>query len=175
VNAIPSGTRAPRTRRSGRASLRDVANITGPLLFRVQAGRLVLGTRGDSEPPRIGSISGSRLAKRAGRGVPVARLTVQGRVGQHSRHVALHLVPHRLLLARTSAFPKAVPPVLFSLVDLRPRKPGLACLKSARSKAQPLLCPSLRDEAGDTMLVPTRAVAHASARGQSRGKGVLAA
>jgi hypothetical protein len=174
VNAIPSDTRAPRAGRSGRASLRDVASITGPLVDWIEDGRVVQ-VRDDPQPFRPGMTGGTWLAKRAGRGVPVARLTAHGRVGFCPRHIAPHLVRHRLLTARISAFRDADFTIRVCPVLRWPSRPEVDCLQAKRPKAQPLLRLSPIPEAGCTMLVPVRSLVQARARGQSPGKGVLAA
>ena len=174
MNAIPSESRTPRARRSGRASFRDVAGITGPLVLRVRVRDFGLER---SEPVRLedGWLGGTRRAKKAGRVGPVARLIAQGRVGLHSRHIALHLALHRLLSAPASAQEKADRLLLVS-----PARPGRGSLektrpRTSRTEAQPLLCPTPPIEVHDAKLVPNGFDATASTRGSSRGKGVLAA
>ena len=174
MNAIPSESRAPRTRRSGGASFRDVAGTTAPLILRVRVRDFGL-ERG--EPLRLedGWLGGMRRAKKAGRVGPVARLTAQGRVGHRTRHIALHLAIHRLLSAPTSAHRQADRLLLVS-----PARPGRGSLektrpRTSRTEAQPLLCPTPPIEVHDAKLVPNGFDATASTRGLSRGKGVLAA
>lgn len=174
MNAIPSESRTPRTRRSGGASFRDVAITTGPLVLRVRVRGFGL-ERG--EPVRLedGWLGGTRRAKKAGRVGSVARLNAQRRVGHHSRHIALHLAIHRFLSATASADQKADRQLLVS----RPRSGrgnlGTTRPSTARTEAQPLPCPTPRIEAHDAKLVPNGFDATASSRGLSRGKGVLAA
>ena len=174
MNAIPSESRTPRTRRSGRASFRDVAITTGPLVLRVRVRGFGLERGG---PVRLedGWFGGMRRAKKAGRVGPVARLIAQGRVGLHSRHIALHLAIHRLLSAPASAHQKAdrlllVSPARSGRGNLETTRP-----RTSRTEAQPLLCPTPRIEVHDAKLVPNGFDATASSRGLSRGKGVLAA
>ena len=174
MNAIPSESRTPRARRSGGASFRDVAGTTGPLILRVRVRGFGL-ERG--EPLRLedGWLGGMRRAKKAGRVGPLVRLFAQGRVGLHSRHIALHLAIHRLLSAPASAARKADRLLLVS-----PAQAGRGNLEKTRARtshteAQPLLCPTPPIEVHDAKLVPNGFDATASTRGLSRGKGVLAA
>jgi hypothetical protein len=129
------------------------------------------------EPVRLedGWLGGMRRAKRAGRVGPVARLNAQGRVGLHSRHIALHLAIHRLLSAPVSARHKAdrllhVAPAPSGPGNMEKTRP-----RTSRTEAQPLLCPTPPIEVHDAKLVPNGFDATASNRGLSRGKGVLAA
>lgn len=174
MNAIPSESRTPRTRRSGGASFRDVAITTGPLVLRVRVRGFGL-ERG--EPVRLedGWFGGTRRAKKAGRVGPVARLIAQGRVGLHSRHIALHLAIHRLLSAPASAHQKADRLLLVSRARSGRGNLGTTWPRISRTEAQPLLCPTPRIEVHDAKLVPNGFDATASSRGLSRGKGVLAA
>jgi hypothetical protein len=174
VNAIPCESRTPRTGRSGRASFRDVAITTGPLVLRVQARDSGLG-RGEPLGLEDGWLGGTRRAKKAGRGGPVARLNAQGRVGHRSRHIALHLALHRLLSAMASAHQEADRPSLVSRARSGRGNPGMVQPPTSRTESQPLPCPMPWIEARDAKLVPNGFDATASARGLSRGKGVLAA
>lgn len=174
MNAIPSDARAPRSGCSGRVNAREVATTMGPRIARVLARRLAY-VRGDLRPGRDGSIGGTRPAKKAGRGVPVAWLTAQGRVGVYSRHVAPHLVSHPLLQARTSARIRAEIPVRASLAVSRPGRSVRTRPDAMRFKAQPLSRLPLLNRAGCAKLVAARSRRYAPVQAQIPGKGVLAA
>jgi hypothetical protein len=171
---MPAEPRTPRAGRLGGASCRDVAIITGPPVQRAEARGCGL-ERGQSVGAASDGTSGKRHAMKAGRRVPVARLTAQGRVGHRSRHVASHLALLPLLSARMSALPDAdshscIIPCRFAPGDARPIRQV-----SMRSVAQPHQCRSPGDRAGGAKLSPTAGVATAPRRGELRGKGVLAA
>ena len=174
MNAIPSESRTPRTRCPGQASFRDVAITTGPLVLHVR----VRGYgRERGEPVRLedGRFGGRRCAKRASRPGPVARLNAQGRVGLHSRHIALHLGLHRLLSAPASVALTADSLLLTSCCQSGHEAVGSTRPSAARTKAQPISCRLPRIKASDAKLVPNGFDATAPGRGLSRGKGVLAA
>jgi hypothetical protein len=174
VNANPSGSRAPWAGRSGGTSFRDVAIITGPPAFRFQARGFCLD-REEPVEPQAEWVDGARRAKKAGRGVPGAWQTAQGRVGLRSRHFALHLGSHRLLLATTSAFEDAERPRQLPRAGARPRSPRTARPLTERAEGQPLVCPTPQLEVRGAPLFPSGDGGAPLHRGQSRGKGVLAA
>ena len=175
MNAIPSDSRTPRQDVRGGRVFRDVAIITGPPARRVRDRGFSL-ERG--EPVRLedGWFGGTRRAKKAGRGGPGARLIAQGRVGLRSRHIALHLAIHRLLSAKTSAHQTADRLLLVSPARSGPAgtwgRPGHAPREPRPSRFR---VPRLGSRCDDAKLVPERVDATASSRGESRGKGVLAA
>jgi hypothetical protein len=171
---MPSESRTPRTRRSGGASFRDVVITTGPLVHPVRDRGCGLER---TEPRKLedGWVGGMRHAKKAGRVGPVARLNAQGRVGHHSRHIALHLALQRLLSAPESAPQEADRRLLISPARSGRRNLETTRSRTARIEAQLLLCATPPVEVHDAKLVPNGFNATASTRGLSRGKGVLAA
>ena len=174
MNAIPSDSRTPRTRRAGQASFRDGRFTTGPQVLRVPVQGCGF-ERGEPVRLKGGRIGGKRRAKKASRSGPVAWLNAQGRVGHRSRHIALHLAVHRLLSAPASADPKA--DCSLPVSRSRSGRGGLETTRadSARTEAQPLSRLMPAREAHDAKLVPNGFDATALVRGLSRGKGVLAA
>lgn len=173
MNAIPSEPRAPWTGRPGRPSFRDVALIMGPSILRDRASGSNL--RSENRRGLVGEgIDGARQAMKAGRGVSVARQTVQGRVGHSSRHVALHLASHRLLLTPSTLKDADRP---FLPTGFASRRSSTVTFRPISSRPEPQPLPGLwpRNEAGDTKLVTAPADNPLSSAGQSRGKGVLAA
>ncbi len=174
MNAIPCESRTPLTGRSGGGEPQGCRDHHGTADLSFPGSRLWSQARRVRQA-RGGRISGTRHATKAGRGVPVARLTAQGRVGHRSRHIALHRASHRLLSARTSAHPSAAPPFLLSPARPYGGSPGTIRQLGSRRAAQSPQCLPARIEARGTKLVSTGVDARASARGKSRGKGVLAA
>jgi hypothetical protein len=173
VNAIPSEPRAPRTGRSGGVSFRDVAITSGPLVFPGQLrGRGF--RRGNSPGLTTGETRGKRHVEEARRTVLVARLIAQGRVGLWSRHIACHLASHQLLWA-TSAQRNAGRQAPGSQVPRGAETRGMPQALFARLEARPLWSHAQESSAYGARRVPSRFDAPASARGPSRGKGVLAA
>jgi hypothetical protein len=178
VNAIPSGSRTASTgSRGGSEARREFATVAVPSSSLARAA----GCTGESlghAGSVIGSNDGTRRAKMVRRGALATRRAAQGRVGDSEipRHIARHLVPHRLLLANTSAPADAVRPCL--PVEAGPRSGKLVAglVHASRRAVQPgsRYVPPLG--ARDAELVRTRYdVISASACEQSRGKGVLAA
>jgi hypothetical protein len=147
---------------------------TGPLVYPVRDRGWVLKR---TEPRKLedGWLSGMRRAKKAGRVGPVARLIAQGRVGHHSRHIALHLAIQRLLSAPESAPQEADRWLLISPARAGRRNVESTRSRTARIEAQLLLCATPPVEVHDAKLVPNGFDATSSTRGLSRGKGVLAA
>jgi hypothetical protein len=178
VNANPSGSRTASTGSwGGSQARREFASFAGPSCrlprAAAQPGKS-LGRAGDV----VGSRGGTRRAKMVCRGALLTRRAAQGRVGdlQTPRHVACHLVPHRLLLAKASAHADAV---RCHFPDRE--RPGdgnlVAGLKLASRRAvQSADGCSLRLEPGDCKLIHARCdVTSTSGCAESRGKGVLAA
>ena len=125
-----------------------------------------------------GSIGGTRHAKTVCRGALNARRAAQGRVGDHSLPGTSPVISsHICFFRRTRPLPRT------RSVHAFPAAPGPGVAKvstvrdaASRPKAQPADRSSPRPGARDTELVqPGRDVTPTSARGQSRGKGVLAA
>jgi hypothetical protein len=178
VNANPSGSRTASTgSRGGSQARREFAGFAGPSygLARAAAQRgKSLGQAGDV----IGSRGGTRRAKMVCRGALVTRRAAQGRVGDQEtpRHIAYHLVPHRLLLAKASAIADAV---RCHFPDRE--RPGYGNLVAgskfaSRRAVQSANGCSRRLDAGDSELIDTRYdVTSTSGCAESRGKGVLAA
>jgi hypothetical protein len=178
VNAIPSGSPTASTgSRGGSEARREVAAVAVPSLSLSRAtGRSgePLGQSGNLS----GSNVGTRRAKMVRRGALATRRAAQGRVGDPDtpRHIARHLVPHRLLSANTSATADAVRPCL--PVEASPRSVRLVTglVHASRRAVQPgsRHLPCLR--ASDTELVnPRYDVISTSPCELSRGKGVQAA
>jgi len=178
VNANPSGSRTPPTGSLGRAKARRVlATATGPSPGHLRAAAfarisgLLHGFGRDS-------IDGTRHAMKVCRGALTARRAAQGRVGELPlpRHIARHLVSHRLLSANPSALPDAVR--LQFPGGANPCFVGTPAVRNLASRvaAQPGNGFSPRFEARDIELVETRCVVVVTpACGQRRGKGVRAA
>ena len=178
MNANPSGSRTPPTGCWGRSKARREleaaaepssghARVDGPA-----------GKTGGTDRRVPGSVGGTRHAMKVCRGALNVMRAAQGRVGdlQLPRHIARHLVPHRLLSANTSAPADAgrasFPVGAYPRFGKHSAGPELAL----RRAAQPGSGRSPRLEASDTDLVHTRYdVTSTSACELSRGKGVLAA
>jgi hypothetical protein len=174
VNAIPYRSRVPWTRCPGKASYRDVAIIMGLSVSSVK-GSCRRPAKASQPGPRSDQIGGTRHAKTARCGVSGARQTAQGRVGLIPRHIALHLGSHRLLSASTSAQLDAERPLRSHRVQAWPGRAGTVRQHISRPVAQPLPCSTPRFEVWGAKLVPAGGNTIAPPRGQSRGKGVLAA
>ncbi len=178
MNANPSGSRTPWTGCLGSSKARrEFTATTGPSQGLAQRD-VCAGLSGQAIRRGAGSNGGSRHAKTVCRGALNLRRTAQGRVGgdRVPRHVAIHLVSHRLLSARTSAPADAVRPYLRD--GASPRLMQAKTVRKAAScpQAQPGECRTTRDgSCGRELVHPGPDVTPASARAQSRGKGVLAA
>jgi hypothetical protein len=178
VNANPSGSRTPSTGCWGKLEARrELAAATGPSQGVVQLN-VYAGMSGWTFKRDDRSSGGSRHAKTVCRGALNLRRTAQGRVGDEltPRHVAIHLVPHLLLSAKSSAPADAVRPRLRD--GARPRLARVSAVRHAASgrQAQSGNCCKPRFGSYNTDLVhPGPDVTLASACVQSRGKGVLAA
>jgi hypothetical protein len=175
VNAIPSVFHSPRTRCSEGSSFRDVAIIVGLSVFRVGVKGLAR-ERGEPVRPGDGLTDRTRHAMTASRGAPSARPLAQGGTGRQTRRIAPHPASHRLPSATTSGLPDADRSLISPLVLTRSGKVWTFRRSTSRLKAQPGQCPAPYTQASDTKLVPPEGgVLATSTRGQSRGKGVLAA
>jgi hypothetical protein len=178
VNANPSGSRTASTgSRGGSEARREVAAVAEPSSSLARA----TGRSGESlgQAGKVtGSNGGTRRAMMVRRGALATRRTAQGRVGdpETPRHIARHLVPHRLLSANTSALADAVRPCLPVEVGPRSGKLVAGLVRASRRAVQPGRRCSPRLEVSDTEPVNARFdVTSTSACEQSRGKGVLAA
>jgi hypothetical protein len=178
VNANPSGSRTASTgSRGGSEARREVAAVAVPSSSLARA----TGRSGESLV-QAGKVSGSnvgtRRAKMVRRGALATRRAAQGRVGDPDtpRHIARHLVPHRLLSANTSAPADAVRPCLPVETSSRSGKLVAGLVHASLRAVQPGSRHSPRLEVCDTDLANARYdVISTSPCELSRGKGVLAA
>ena len=178
MNANPSGSRTPSTGGwGGSKARRELAKTTEP-----SPGAARLGVRsGIPEGPARGAggmDGGKRRATTVCRGALSVRRAAQGRVGDccRPRHIANHLVRHRLLSAKTSAPLDAARPVTAGRANHRPAVDATVRNPASQSAAQPGNRLSPHAEALDTELVrPCCDVPATLACGHSPGKGVLAA
>jgi hypothetical protein len=178
VNANPSGSRTASTGSRGESEARRVvAAVAVPSLSLAR----VTGRSGETLEQAgkvMGSNVGTRRAKMVRRGALATRRAAQGRVGDPDtpRHIARHLVPHRLLSANTSAPADAVRPCLPVETSSRSGKLVAGLVHASRRAVQPGSRHAPRLEARDSELVHNRCdVISTSACELSRGKGVLAA
>jgi hypothetical protein len=178
VNANPSGSRTPSTGCRGRlGARRELATATGPSLSLARIDACA-GLTGPVDRCVDGLDGGARCAKTVRRGALHLRCAAQGRVGDQEipRHVAHHLVPQLLLLAKTSAPADAVRPRFLEGAQPRLAEVTMARNATSRPKAQPAEWRKPHDGACGRELVQAGPdVIPTSARAQSRGKGVLAA
>ena len=178
MNANPSGSCTPPTGCWGRlGARRELAAAAGPSLSLARIG-VCTGSTGPAIRRVDGLRGGARCAKTVRRGALNLRCAAQGRVGdkKNPRHVAHHLVPHLLLLAKTSAPADAVRPHFLEGANPRLAKVAMARNAASRPTAQPDDRRTSHDGACASKLVQAgHDVIPTSARAQSRGKGVLAA
>jgi len=178
VNANPSGPRTPPTGCWGRSKARRELEAAAEPSSRHARIDVQAGIAGGPGPRAYGSIGGTRHAMKVCRGALNVRRAAQGRVGDLHlpRHIARHLVSHRLLSANTSAPADAVRPLTPDGASRRPAAVWTVRTPASRTVARPGNRFSPRPGARDTELVqPGCDVSTTSACGHSRGKGVLAA
>jgi hypothetical protein len=178
VNANPSGSRTSPTGSRGRAKARRVlVTATGPSPGHLQRAAVARNAGGLYRFAGV-SIGGTQYAMMVCRGVLTVRRAAQGRVGdlELPRHIARHLVRHRLLSASRSALPDTVRLRFPGGAGPRRVKTWAVRNLASRVAALPRSGSSPRLEARDPELVQTRKVVGATPScGQHRGKGVRAA
>jgi hypothetical protein len=178
VNAIPSGSRTALTgSRGGSEARREVAAFA---VLSLSLARLTgRSSNFSGHAGKVGGSSGgTRRAKMVRRGALAKRRAAQGRAGdpETPRHIAPHLVPHRLLSANRSAPADAVRPCDPTEAGPRSGKLVAGLVHASRRAVQPESGHAPRYPANDTELVHTRCdVISTSTCEPSRGKGVLAA